>query len=220
MPRFSFLIFLLSIFTVLLSECSNPNAAKPNTFGELDRKVIAADTAMEANMDLSYEYTSTLVESDSVVYDFLAYDKPKGDTKIWESKFHLIRRTGINQDTIAKDYRQGKVKSIWLSDLDQDGKSEIMFYESPKQDSQTIRFFEFYAYQTNGRQKVRTIRPDFRQDPAHYLGGDTFFVYQNRLIRKFPFHKNQNDLQVTGETLQSYTLRGNRLELEKEKIEN
>ena len=219
--RLSASLFLLIFFVALLSDCSNHKVATQDTFGDLDKKVIAADTGMEANMDLSYEYSNTLKESDSVVYDFLAYDKPaRGDSLKWESRFHIIRRAAAHQDTIAKDFRAYPVRSIWLSDLDQNGKSEIMFYTSPlrkQQASEKSPYFTLIGYEANGRSPARRIVADLRQDEAHYQGGDTFFVYQNYLIRRFPYYKEMGDTLTDGYIWQSYRLHASHLILEKEK---
>jgi hypothetical protein len=211
------LLALLTATVCLFSDCSNRQAAKPNTFEALDSAHIASDTAMQVDMDLSYEYQRTLVQNDSVVYDFLAYDKPKGQAgKEWESKFHIIRRTAHAEDTVAKGNRSNPVQAVWLSDLDRDGRAEIMFYEYPKAAG---RLVDLIAWEMPPGAKARKIEVALQEVPQHYRGRDTFFVYQDRLIRRFPYYEKQGDSAATGSDWQSYRLDHGRLVLDKERMQ-
>src|SRR5258705_285933 len=117
--RSSFAFFLfLSVSSVVFTSCQDHKDPSIDTFGQVDSSKIAADTTMQVNLDRSYEFQKTLVKSDTEVYDFLAYDKPKGSSSPeWESKFIVIRRTSSAQDTVVKDIRAGSVQNIWVSDI-------------------------------------------------------------------------------------------------------
>ena len=210
-------LFLLAGFVGLFADCTNKNATPKNTFGDLDSAGIASDTAMQVGMELSYEYQKSLAQSDSVVYDFLAYDKPKGESgNEWDSKFHIIRRTTHSGDTIAKGSRSGPVRKIWLSDLDQNGQEEVMFYEYPKTAKPSVTLI---AYEVSGRLKAHPIQVDLKEDIQHYRGRDTFFVYQDRLVRRFPYYGRAQDSSATGSEWQSYRLSSGKLLLDNEKVE-
>lgn len=216
-PTNKVLLFLLAGFVCLFADCSNKNSAPKNTFGDLDPAGIASDTTMQVDMELSYEYQKSLVQNDSTVYDFLAYNKPKGKTgKEWESKFHIIRRTSHSGDTIAKGPRSGTVQRIWLCDLDQNGQEEIMFYEYPKTSKGRVALI---AYEIGAGQKAHPIQIDLKEDMQHYRGRDTFFVSQDRLVRRFPYYVQTQDSTATGAKWQSYKLSSGKLVLEKEKLE-
>jgi len=207
---------LLVVFVCFFADCSNKNNTAVKTFGDLDSASIASDTTMQVDMDLSYEYQKNLAQSDSVVFDFLAYDKPKGQTgKDWESKFHIIRRTSHAEDTVARGYRSGTVQAIWLSDLDQNGQTEIMFYAYPKASKAKATLI---AYEMGTDRKAHPIRSELKEDIQHYRGRDTFFVYQDRLIRRYPYYLRPQDSIATGSDRQSYILTNGKLALETEKI--
>jgi hypothetical protein len=90
---FRFLLLHCFVSLLILSACQDHKDAGIDKFGELDSSRVAADTTMQVNMDRSYEFQKTLVENDTVVYDFLAYDKPKGSSSPeWESKFIVIQK--------------------------------------------------------------------------------------------------------------------------------
>jgi len=212
-----FSLIILTGIVGFFSDCSNKATAPQNTFVELDSAGIASDTALQADMDLSYEYVRSLVQNDSVVYDFLAYDKPKGQTgKEWESRFHIIRRTGHSEDTVAKGFRSAAVLAVWLSDLDRNGQEEIMFYEYPKASKKQVALI---AYEMSAHQKAHKIEVNLREDIQHYHGRDTFFVYQDRLIRRFPYYSSSHDSIATGSDWQSYRLSNGKLVMENEKVE-
>jgi len=211
-------LILSAIALFFLSGCQDHKDKSTDSFGELDSLQIAADTTMQANLDRSYEFQKTLVQNDTVVYDFTAYDKPKGaSSPTWESKFIVIRRTASAQDTIVKDFRSGIVQNIWLSDLDKNGKPEIMFYEYPKASDKGTSHFGFFAYETNGRKNAQKIEANFHDEAQHYRGRDSFFVSQNYLIRRYPYYDKQADSISTGETWQSYRFSNGKLIFEKEK---
>jgi hypothetical protein len=211
------LLFLLAGFACFFSACTIKNAAPPKTFGDLDPSGIASDTAMQVDMELSYEYQKNLVQNDSTVYDFLAYNKPKGKTgKEWESKFHIIRRTSHSADTIAKGRRSGAVQRIWLCDLDQNGQEEIMFYEYPKTSKGRVALI---AFEVSGGQKARPISVNLKEDIQHYRGGDTFFVSQDRLVRRYPYYVRVQDSVASGSEWQSYKMSSGKLVLDNEKVE-
>jgi hypothetical protein len=208
---------LLIFFVCLFSDCSNKPAAKPETFGELDTARIATDTAMEANIDLSYEYQNTLAQNDSVVYDFLAYDRPTiTHKKKWEGKFIVIKRTNTQQDTIIKGSRLGPVRGLSLADLDGDGRPEILFYEDQAAD--TYRWIvHIYSPHTDGKyQEIRWREDEAKSSPGHYRGRDTFFVYQDHLIRRYPYY-GQGDT-ASAHQWQSYKLKSGKMVLENEKL--
>ena len=215
-----FVLLLLSLFVSFFSDCSNHAAVQPNTFGQLDSARIAADTSMQDNMDLSYEYQKTLILNDSVVYDFLAYDKPSNtDSKKWEGKFIVIKRTNTRQDTIIKDSRSGPVKGLCLADPDNDGKPEIIFYEdnTAQKYSWVVRIYSPIA---EGRyREIRLTEFGVKPDPDHYRGGDTFLVYQSYLIRHYPYYEKAGDTVAKGSWWQSYKLSKGKPILNSEKRE-
>ena len=213
------LLFLICLFPLLiLSGCQDHRATSIDTFGELDSLQVAADTTMQVNMDRSYEFQKSLVENDTVVFDFLAYDKPKGSSSPdWESKFIVIRRTSSSSDTIIKDFRSGIVQSLWLSDMNQNGKPEIMFYEYPTSASKHLGHTNFYAYETDGRRNAHKIQTGFRGNVPQTSGRDSFFVYQGFLIHKVPYYTKQTDTIAAGDVWQSYRLADHALVLAKEK---
>jgi hypothetical protein len=171
---------------------------------------------MQVNMDRSYEYQKSLAESDSVVYDFLAYDKPKGSSSPdWESKFIVIRRTAHEHDTIIKDPRYGKVLSVMLTDMDQNGRSEIIFYTRSEQEMKKVQDYAFYAYETDGRAKAKKIAGEIKRDIAKYGQEDSFFVAKDFLIRKVAFPMQGSDT-TRNELWQSYRLQNGTLIFEKE----
>ena len=213
------LLFLICLFPLLiLSSCQDHRDTSIDTFGELDSLQVAADTTMQVNMDRSYEYQKSLVENDTTVYDFLAYDKPKGSSSPdWESKFIIIKRTTHTHDTIVKEYRTGPVKGLALSDLDHDGKPEIQFYEVSRADKIKWLVRVFTSSGTRSYHEV-SLRPvDVGSDLGHYRGGDTFFVSDDHydLIRQYPYYKNTTDSFPDAVTSQSYKLSGNKLIFEK-----
>ena len=213
-------LFFLSAFALLLSGCQDHKDPSIENFGQIDSSLIAADTTMQVNMDRSYEFQKTLVKNDTEVYDFLAYDKPKGSSSPeWESKFIVIRRTTSASDTVIKDIRSGIVRSLWLSDLDENGKPEIMFYEYPKKNAKASQPFEFYAYQMEGRGKAHKIEIEVKHNALHYKGQDSFFVDASYLIRKTPYYENQKDSLASGYLWQSYKLVNGKLIFDKEKKE-
>lgn len=213
-------ISILAIFVSLFSACSNAPVAKKDTFGEIDSALIAADTAMQVNMDLSYEYHKSLTQNDSTVFDFLAYDKPKGQTsKEWESKFIVIKRTKSSQDTVIKDHRFGPVLGLSMADLDQDGRPEILFYENQTANKDRWRM-NIYSLGADGRFKdIHWREPDAKSPAGHYNGGDTFFVYENHLIRRFPFYDKTDDTKPKSTVWQSYILSHGKITLDNEKTQ-
>jgi hypothetical protein len=216
MPPIS--LFFLSVFTFLLVACTSRNNSDVKTYGDLDSARIASDTAMQVDMDLSYEYQQNLAQSDSVVFDFLAYDKPKGPAgKEWESKFHIIRRVAHSEDTVARGLRSGAVRTVWLSDLDRNGLEEIMFYEYPKSSKRRV---DLIAYEMGTDHKAHLIQADMKEDMEHYKGMDTFFVSQDRLVRRYPYYVRAQDSTASGSDWQSYKLSSGKLRLENEKVEN
>lgn len=213
-------LWTLVLFVTLFSACSNPPVAKHDTFGELDSTLIAADTAMEVNMDLSYEYHKSLVQNDTTVFDFLAYDKPKGqNSKEWESKFIVIKRTKASQDTVIKDHRLGPVEGLSITDLDQDGQPEILFYENQ---TATKSRWQVNIYTPGPKGKFKEIQwreLDAKSPVGHYNGGDTFFVYQDHLIRRFPYYAKSDDKKAQSTIWQSYILRNGKVTLDNEKTQ-
>jgi hypothetical protein len=212
-------LLFLSVFTLLLAGCQDHKDPSIENFGQIDSSLIAADTTMQVNMDRSYEFQKTLVKNDTEVYDFLAYDKPKGSSNPeWESKFIVIRRTSTRRDTVIKDFRFGPVKGLTLADMDQDGRPEILFYEdhSPDKYSWIVRI---YSLQADGKyNEIRLKEYDAKSISGHYRDGDTFFVAQNYLIRKTPYYEKQKDNLASGYVWQSYHLSGGKLILAKEKM--
>ena len=209
----------LAIFVCLFSACSPPPAPKVDTFGELDSARIAADTSMQSNMDLSYEYQKSLVLSDSVVFDFLAYDRPSLDDKTkWEGKFIVIERTSTSQDTVIRGARFGPVRGLNLTDLDGDGRPEILFYEN--QTAQKYKWLvRIFSPKPDGSyREIRWTELDAKPSPDHYRGGDTFFVYQNYLIRRFPYFEKDVEESTKANLWQSYKLNNGKLILENEKL--
>lgn len=203
---------LLTLTFILLTGCQDHQPPIEN-FGQLDSAQVAADTTMQVNMDRSYEYQRSLPESDTVVYDFLAYDKPKGSSSPeWESKFIVIRRTRSDQDTIIRDARSGTVQQLWLSDLNSNGRSEIFFYEYPKGGTVKGAAAALYAYETQGRDPAQKITANLATDQAHYLGRDSFFVSQGFLIRRYSL-----STQPAAEAWQRYHLSGTHLLLDRER---
>lgn len=207
------LVILTSASLFLLSSCQNRGPAI-DTFGQLDSAQVAADTTMQVNMDRSYEYQKVLPENDTVVYDFLAYDKPKGSSNPeWESKFIVIRRTSSFQDTIIKDHRAGVVQHVSLCDLDQNGKPEIMFYEYPTFRMKGAAPCELFLYETNGRAKG-TKTPVTLQNTAlaqHYKGKDSFQIAANTLVRIIPYYAQPSDSLPSSQLSQVYKLKDHRL---------
>ena len=212
--RFTSLPFILYILLSLCSCKPKPKAGEVS-FGDIDTSHIAADTSMQVNMDRSYEYQKPLPESDSVVYDFLAYDRPQpSNTRNWERKFLVIRRTGAGQDTIIRGSRNGVVGSIWLSDLDGDGHSEIMFYDHPFTSPAHVRL---YAYEFDGTKRYHDIKFNSGEMSPSYRGGDSFFVYDGYLIRRYPSFKSNKDSIPRSERWESYKLEKETLVLSKSK---
>lgn len=205
------------VLGLCLTACQNKPTAQENVFGELDSTKVAMDTTMQVNMDRSYEYQKTLVENDTTVYDFLAYDKPKGvNSEVWESKFIVIKRTINTQDTVIKEYREGPVKGLSLCDLNGDGKRDILFYEeTPSQKySWQVRAFSLGANKKFDEIRMREF--DANTDAKHYHSGDTFFVYQDHLIRRYPYYEKTTDSLPKGTWWQSYQIRGSKFTLVKE----
>ena len=211
------LFFLLALTIIGLSSCQD-HPPGPDTFGELDSTKVATDTTMQVNMDRSYEYQKTLVENDTLVYDFTAYDKPKGSSSPeWESKFIVIRRSTHESDTIIKDTRSGMVQGLWLSDLDGNKKPEIIFYEYPKRGAKDQSAVSLYAYETDGRKAGHKLEAGLKTDAAHYRGLDSFFVSDGYLIRRYPYYSHISDSTASALLWQSYALNSGRLVFEKEK---
>ena len=210
-----FPLLILSVLVSLFTDCSN-KPAPTETFGELDTTVIAADTSMQVNIDHSYEYQKTLVQNDTTVYDFLAYDRPqKGSNTIWESKFIVIKRTNTRQDTVIKDNRVGPVKGLCLADLDHDGRPEILFYEDQSIDKSLWRV-RIFSPGPDGKY-ARVVWGDLDLKPTeNHKAGDTLFVYQDHLIRRYPYYE-VGDTLATGAFWQSYQLNKGKLVLENEK---
>ncbi len=214
-----FLILALSVFVCFFSACSNKPVVKTDTFGELDTTRIASDTAMEVNMDRSYEYVKTLVQNDSTVYDFLAYDKPKDQAGTeWESKFIVIKRTNSRQDTVIRANRMGAVRGLSLADLNGDGRPEILFYEEQTADKNRWKVHIYSPKADRGYSAIEWRQLDAQSPLEHYKGGDTFFVYQDHLIRRFPFYEKYEDVRPKGSQWQSYKLSNGKLVLENEKL--
>jgi hypothetical protein len=211
-------LLILIVFVCLFSACSNPGKVPQDTFGELDTTNIAADTAMQANMDLSYEYQKTLVQNDSTVYDVLAYDKPSNsDPKKWEGKVIVIRRTNAKQDTIIKDNRFGPVKGLSLADLNHDGRPEILFYEDQTGDKNRWRL-RIYTQKPDGAYRAIYMQEHgVVSSPGHYHGSDTFFVYDNHLIRRYPYYETNDTTNARSDQWQSYKLVRGQLMMENEK---
>ncbi|MBS1625985.1 MAG: hypothetical protein JST83_18335 [Bacteroidetes bacterium] len=204
-PRLFFCFAI--IISILLTSCQDH---KPDieTFGQIDSAAIAADTTMQVNMERSYEYQRTFAEGDTVAYDFLAYDKPKGSSSPeWESKFILIRRQRIGQDTVARDFRSGPVRGSWMSDLDGNGKREFFFYEYPD----TGGWSRLYGYESNGTNRMTKITTILKNDKAHYRGGDTFFVSNDLVVRLAPYYNAQTDTVASSQQRQQYKLVNSRL---------
>ena len=219
-PCFSLLVF--SGLFGLFSACSpDKSTDAQKTFGEVDKTVIAADTTMQTNMDLSYEYQKTIKLNDTTLFDFLAYDRPSRDKpKEWEGKLIIIRRTNSRQDTVVKDNRLGNVKGLSIADLDQDGRPEILFYEDQTVDKNNWHL-RIYSQKADGTFKGIYWRElDAKTANDHYRGQDTFFIYQNHLIRRYPYYEPNNIATTTQANLwQSYKLSHDLLVLENEKIE-
>lgn len=201
----------------LLAGCQDHKPAI-ETFGQLDSAAIGADTGMQVNMDRSYEYLRTFAEGDSVAYDFLAYDKPKGSSNPeWESKFILIRRSHSRQDTVVKAGRASIVRSSWMSDIDGNGRREFFFYESPViADKGPVTL---YAYESNGPKQMSRITAILKNEDAHYRGRDTFFLSDDRIIRLTPYFSSTHDSTAAGMMRQRYKLSGGKLILESESLQ-
>jgi hypothetical protein len=216
--RFSPLFFLF-IVVCSFQDCSNNPSVQKDTFGEVDRTAVGADTAMESNMDLSYEYQKTLIYNDSIVFDFLAYDRPKLTApKEWEGKLIIIRRTNTKQDTVVKDSRTGAVKGLSIADLNRDHRPEIFFYEDQGGDKGKWRL-RIYSQQAGGTFRgIYWREQDAKSAAGHYQAGDTFFVYQDHLIRRYPYYGHMSDTVADGSIWQSYKLVKDQLVLENEKI--
>jgi hypothetical protein len=216
--RSVFLFIIAFLPLLILVSCQDHKDTSAETFGQIDSLQIATDTAMQTNMDRSYEYQRSLVQNDTTVFDFLAYDKPKGSSSPdWESKFIVIRRTASAGDTVIRGFRTGAVQSLWLSDLDANGKPEIMFYEYPRPTDQATHPVEFIAYESDGRKNARSITTDFKEDAQHYIGKDSFFIAQGYLIRKMPYYMKTTDSIPVGTVWQSYKMARGKLILDKEK---
>jgi len=218
-PHGTLLISLL-IIAGSFAACSNKQGAKTTTFGEINTDSIAKDTAMQVNMDLSYEYTKALALNDTTVFDFLAYDRPvRNDPHQWEGKFILIRRTRGGQDTVIKANRTGPVTGLSLADLDHDGQPELTFYENQTagKDRWLLRVFRHF---TSGKYEETDLHElDAKSPPGHYRGRDTFFVYENHLIRRFPYYEQPADTASKGRVWQSYSLTSGRISLDNEKMD-
>ena len=120
---------------------------------------------------------------------------------------------------MIKDHRIGPVSGLSIADLDQDGQPEILFYEN--QTATKSRWqMNIYTPGANGKFKDFHWRElDAKSPTGHYNGGDTFFVYQDHLIRRFPYYEKQADTKPQSTIWQSYILRNGKVTLDNEKTQ-
>ena len=217
MRHLHFSLLFLAAMVGLFTACSSTPKPKVDTFGELDSLKVAGDTAMQVNMDRSYEYLKSLIQNDSIVFDFIAFDKPHyGDSKVWDSKFIVIRRTPTQQDTVIRGTRMGAVRSLGIGDINADGRPEIFFYDGSS-DTKNRWVLNIYSQTSDtGFNYIYWRQLDARSAADHYNGDDTFFVYQNYLIRRHPYFESTANKQNKGFTWQSYKLKNGKILLEKE----
>jgi hypothetical protein len=195
--------YLLIIAMAVLSSCHFKSAQDAS---DEELKRIAADTQMQIAIDKSYEYQKTLPESDQVVYDFTAYDRPGigSDTTI-QHRYQVVRRTGSRLDTVIKGTRLGHVEQAWITDLNHNDLSEITFYETAVGDTMSITSCEMDKLGDT----CKSILVKLDRLPHHKAGSDVIHLIDDKLEWQYVTQDKSKQTQLIR---QYYQLHGRKLE--------
>lgn len=195
-------IFLL--LCVALFSC-NPNNNTQPQFGTLDTQAIAADTTMQLAMESSYEFHKTLNLNSNEVIDAVAWGAPK------QGEYALMFRDTLGSDTIAKTMRNGRVKDCWLTDLNANGKPEVI---AIIQTTDSNSYEEILGYEIEGKKAAVNLPFNIKllkQYVSEYRGNDTMYYspQTETVYHEFPL---VNADTVAGRMFIQYKLRGLKFE--------
>lgn len=196
-------IFLLA--GVALFSCNPNNNNSQPEFGTIDSKAIAADTTMQLAMESSYEFHKTLTINNSEVIDVVAWGAPM------QGEYALMHRNAAGSDTIAKTPRKGRIKECWLTDLNANGKAEIIaIAQAPGADS----FSDIIGYEIDDKAPATPLQFNIqllKKYVNEYRGNDTMYYspQTETVYHEFPLTVADT---TAGRMFIQYKLRGLKFE--------
>src|ERR1043165_674408 len=114
-------LFVLCLVSCILCLSCQSNTDKTPVVGSLDTLGIALDTNMQKGFESSYEFHKTLVVSEKLVYDVVAYGGP-----VSGGEYAILRRGADNKaDTVQKGKRSGAITDAFLADSNKNNRPEI-----------------------------------------------------------------------------------------------
>lgn len=197
------------IAVLCLTSCNNePKDTRP-VVGEFDSTAIAADTVMQIGLEQSYEFNKTLTVNKNVVYDVIAWGTPT------QGKLCFVYRNekGV-LDTVLETNRLGLVKDCWVSDMNDNGNTEVIavLQNNDSQKLQTIIGVEVDAQRNVTDLKFEAQFP--KEVVAKYKGNDKieYVANEDAIYHQFPLMDSA--VQVgTGKI--KYVLKGNKFQAQK-----
>lgn len=161
-------VTMFLLISVALFSC-NPNNNSQPEFGTIDSQAIAADTTMQLAMESSYEFHKTLTINSNEVIDVVAWGSPQ------QGEYALMHRNSTGNDTIAKTLRKGRIKECWLTDLNANGKAEVIaIAQAPVADG----FSEIVGYEIDGKAPATPLQFNIqllKKYVSEYRGNDTMY---------------------------------------------
>lgn len=201
-------ILFMFFITLLISSCNNkPKDTRPFV-GSLDSAAIAADTTMQLGLEQSYEFHKTLPVNKNVVYDVIAWGTP---TKGLLS-FVYRNEKGV-LDTVLETSRLGIVKECWVSDMNKNGKPEVM---AVLQNNDSKKLQNLIAVEVGEGRIIEELKFDIKLPKevlSKYHGQDNIYYVakDNALYHEFPM-QDSTSTEQQGTARIKFVLQGNKFE--------
>lgn len=201
-------LFIALLVTILLSSCNNKSKDTRPFVGSLDSAAIAADTTMQLGLEQSYEFNRTLPVNKNVVYDVIAWGTP---TKGLLS-FVYRNDKGV-LDTVVEMNRLGIVKDCWVSDMNKNGKPEVM---AVLQNNDSRKLQNLIAVEVGEGRIIEELKFDIKLPKnvlSKYNGQDNIYYVakENALYHEFPM-QDSTSITPPGMARIKFELQGNKFE--------
>lgn len=133
----------------------------------------------------------------------------------------------LRSDSSRLSYRsvsgelKGKIVDAWNMDLDTDGNPELYIQASSESKD---NYLNMYVYEFNDNGSYQQIRfPELSSSLKEgYLGKDSMYLREGKLIREFPVYSNQDTSIKKGSSVRKieYAIRSNTLQFKEIKADN
>lgn len=202
-----FLSVFLPAFLFFVSACKSPSANQPE-FGTIDTLAIAADTAMQHAIENSYEFHKSLMVNQSLVYDVTG----RGNS-LSEGEFTITRRsTGNRPDTLFTGKRDGVFTDALLTRLNSNQNEQQLVIITRQPGSGAYGNVLLFSVPAFEKISLSTSFVSAFKNKG-YMGHDSIYVEDNRLVREFPLYKkdDSNCCPTGGKVRLTCTVKNNEL---------